>query len=95
MEEAIQKADVLIEALQWIRQFRGKITVIKLGGSVMEDDRAIMHLLLDIVFMETVGMRPYWSMAAGLPSAGPWPRPDCNPNSSKAAVTPTKPLWIL
>jgi acetylglutamate kinase len=58
LEEAIQKADVLIEALQWIRQFRGKITVIKLGGSVMEDPRAIMHLLLDIVFMETVGMRP-------------------------------------
>ncbi|MHC4180489.1 MAG: acetylglutamate kinase [Planctomycetota bacterium] len=58
MEEAIQKADVLIEALQWIRQFRGKITVIKLGGSVMEDDRAMTHLLLDVVFMETVGMRP-------------------------------------
>ncbi|OHB69271.1 MAG: acetylglutamate kinase [Planctomycetes bacterium RBG_13_63_9] len=58
MEEAIQKADVLIEALTWIRQFRGKITVIKLGGSVMEDDAAMVHLLLDIVFMETVGMRP-------------------------------------
>ena len=26
---------------QWIRQFRGKTTVIKLGGSVMEDDRAM------------------------------------------------------
>ena len=58
MELAIQKADVLIEALTWIRQFRGKVTVIKLGGSVMEDDRAMVHLLLDIVFMETVGMRP-------------------------------------
>ncbi|NLX98155.1 MAG: acetylglutamate kinase [Rhodopirellula sp.] len=58
MEEAIQKADVLIEALQWIRQFRGKITVIKLGGSVMEDSRAMVHLLLDVVFMETVGMQP-------------------------------------
>jgi acetylglutamate kinase len=58
LEEAIQKADVLIEALQWIRQFRGKVTVIKLGGSVMENDRAMVHLLLDVVFMETVGMRP-------------------------------------
>ena len=58
LEEAIQKADVLIEALEWIRQFRGKITVIKLGGSVLEDDRAMIHLLLDVVFMETVGMRP-------------------------------------
>ena len=54
----MQKADVLIEALTWIRQFRGKTTVIKLGGSVMEDERAMVHLMLDIVFMETVGMRP-------------------------------------
>ena len=58
MKDAIAKADVLIEALQWIRQFRGKITVIKLGGSVMEDPRAITHLLLDVVFMESVDMRP-------------------------------------
>ena len=58
MEEAIQKADVLIEALGWIRRFRDKITVIKLGGSVMEHENSLRHVLLDIVFMETVGMRP-------------------------------------
>ena len=58
MEDAAQKADILIEALTWIRQFRGKVTVIKLGGSVMEDPRSMTHLLLDIIFMETVGMRP-------------------------------------
>jgi len=53
-----QKADVLIEALGWIRQFRDKITVIKLSGSILEDEDALRHLLVDIVFMETVGMRP-------------------------------------
>ncbi len=58
MEDAIEKAAVLIEALWWIRQFRGKITVIKLGGSVMEDPAVMTHLLVDVVFMETVGMRP-------------------------------------
>lgn len=58
MREAIEKADVLIEAMGWIRRFRDKITVIKLGGSVMEDREALDHLLLDVVFMETVGMRP-------------------------------------
>ena len=65
MEEAIQKADTLIEALGWIRQFRDKITVIKLGGSVMEDPHALRHVLLDIVFMETVGMRPVVVHGAG------------------------------
>ncbi len=58
MQEAIAKADTLIEALGWIRRFREKVTVIKLGGSVMEDESALRHILLDIVFMETVGMRP-------------------------------------
>jgi acetylglutamate kinase len=58
LEDAIAKADVLIEALGWIRRFRDKVTVIKLGGSVMEQEDALRHLLIDIVFMETVGMRP-------------------------------------
>ena len=58
MHQAITKADTLIEALAWIRRFRDKITVIKLGGSVLEDPEARRHVLLDIVFMETVGMRP-------------------------------------
>ena len=58
MEDAIRKADVLIEALTWIREFRGKVTVIKLGGSVMDDHDAMTHLLMDVVFMETVGMLP-------------------------------------
>jgi acetylglutamate kinase len=58
LQSAVRKADVLIEAMEWIRKFRDKVTVIKLGGSVMEDQDALRHLLLDIVFMETVGMRP-------------------------------------
>lgn len=58
LETAIQKADVLIEALGWIRRFRDQVTIIKLGGSTMGDPEALRHILLDVVFMETVGMRP-------------------------------------
>lgn len=58
MNDAVAKADTLIEALGWIRRFRDKITVIKLGGSFMDDEDALRHVLIDIVFMETVGMRP-------------------------------------
>src|SRR6516164_7027410 len=58
MNDAIRKADVLIEALSYIRNFRDKLTVIKLGGSAMEDADALKATLQDIVFMETVGMRP-------------------------------------
>ena len=58
MQTAVEKADVLIEAMGWVRKFRGKTTVIKLGGSLLQDEEALHHVLLDIVFMETVGMRP-------------------------------------
>jgi acetylglutamate kinase len=58
VEKAIAKADTLIEALGWIRQFRDKVTVIKLGGSFIDDEDSLRHVLTDIVFMETVGMRP-------------------------------------
>lgn len=58
MQEAIAKADTLIEAMGWIRRFRGKTTVIKLGGSVLDDENALMHILLDVIFMESVGMKP-------------------------------------
>lgn len=57
-EEAIRKADVLIEALGFIRKFHGRFIVIKLGGSVMEEPEALRDLLVDVVFMQTVGMRP-------------------------------------
>src|SRR3954451_11424527 len=57
-EEAIRKADVLIEALGYFRKFHGRFTVIKLGGSVMEAPEALRALLVDVVFMQTVGIRP-------------------------------------
>ncbi len=37
MKEAIAKAGALIEAMEYIRQFRGRIVVVKLGGSVLDD----------------------------------------------------------
>jgi acetylglutamate kinase len=56
MNDAIRKADVLIEALGYIRTFRDRLTVIKLGGSVMEEAEALRATLQDVVFMATVGM---------------------------------------
>jgi len=58
VEEAIAKAGALIEAMEYIRSFRGRIVVVKLGGSVLEDDGLQKKLLTDIAFMDTVGMQP-------------------------------------
>ncbi len=58
MEEAIAKAGALIEAMEYIRSFRGRIVVVKLGGSVLDDIGLRKKLLTDIAFMATVGMQP-------------------------------------
>jgi acetylglutamate kinase len=58
VEDAIAKAGALIEAMEYIRGFRGRIVVVKLGGSVLDDIALQKELLTDIAFMSTVGMRP-------------------------------------
>lgn len=58
MQDIIKKADVLIEALPYIRKFRGKTVVIKAGGSMMEDRDIIGGIFEDIIFLSSVGIRP-------------------------------------
>lgn len=58
MEGAVRKAAVLIEALSWIRRFRGQYVVIKLGGSALEEEAAVKSFLTDVIFLRTVGMHP-------------------------------------
>lgn len=67
MHDAVRKAEALIEALAYIRRFRGCRTVIKLGGSAMEDPAALHATLQDVVFMETVGLRPVLVHGGGKP----------------------------
>ncbi len=58
MEEAIKKADVLIEALPYIRKFHKKIIVIKYGGSILGEEKIRKGVLEDIVFLNFMGLRP-------------------------------------
>lgn len=44
--------------MEYIRLFRGKIVVVKLGGSVLDDLELRKKLLTDVVFMATVGIQP-------------------------------------
>jgi acetylglutamate kinase len=54
--EAVRKAEVLVEALPFIRTFHGDTIVVKLGGSSMEEAKA--NVLEDIVLLRYVGMNP-------------------------------------
>ena len=51
-------AEVLIEALPYIRRFYDRRIVIKYGGAAMEDETLIQSVMQDIVLMKYVGIRP-------------------------------------
>ena len=53
----MHKAAVLAEALPYIQDFRGSTVLVKVGGSVMENEANLVSLLADIAFMDAVGMR--------------------------------------
>lgn len=56
MEEAIKKADILIEALPYIKKFRDKIFVIKYGGSILLEDAIRGGVVEDLVFLYFMGI---------------------------------------
>lgn len=60
MDELIQKADVLLEALPYIQRFRSSIFVVKYGGSFMDspDEKVRTGVAADIVFLEACGINP-------------------------------------
>ena len=53
-----EKAEVLAEALPYIRRFWGRVVVVKYGGSAMEDPALAQLFAQDVVLMRSVGMRP-------------------------------------
>ena len=58
MQEAIKKAEVLIEALPYIKKFHKKIVVIKYGGSILGEEKIRMGVLQDLVFLSFMGLKP-------------------------------------
>jgi len=65
VEEAIKKAQVLIEALPYIKRFHKKIIVIKYGGSILDSFDIRRGVLEDIVFLNYMGLRPVLVHGAG------------------------------
>lgn len=55
---AMEKAEILVEALPYIKEFYGKKVVIKYGGAAMTDCELKKKVMQDIVLMKFVGMHP-------------------------------------
>src|SRR2546429_9934284 len=67
MEELIKKANVLVEALPYIRAFAGKTVVLKYGGKAMTDPALKEGFATDVVLMKYVGLNPVVVHGGGPP----------------------------
>lgn len=57
-ENGVKKAQVLIEAIPYIRKFRGTTVVIKYGGSAMVDNALKKAVITDIAMLKFIGLKP-------------------------------------
>lgn len=58
MDKAMDKAEVLIEALPYIQRFNRKIIVVKYGGSAMVDEELKKQVIQDVTLLKLVGFKP-------------------------------------
>ncbi|MFK0431583.1 acetylglutamate kinase [Campylobacter jejuni] len=58
MQKYLEKANVLIETLPYIRKFNSKIILIKYGGSAMENEELKHCVMQDIALLKLVGLKP-------------------------------------
>jgi len=58
MQELIAKADVLLDALPYIRRYSGKTMVVKYGGHAMADEELKESFAQDLVLLKFVGINP-------------------------------------
>lgn len=58
MQDAMQQANVLVQALPYMQRYAGKRFVVKYGGAAMVDERLKAQVMQDIVLLRTVGIQP-------------------------------------
>lgn len=58
MQEVLDKAAVLVEALPYIQRFNRKIIVVKYGGSAMVDEELKKSVIQDVTLLKLVGFKP-------------------------------------
>jgi len=58
MKSLVSKAQILVEALPYMRRFVGKTVVIKYGGHAMADEDLRSSFAVDVVLLKYIGVRP-------------------------------------
>jgi len=60
-----QKAEVLVEALPYIQQYKGRVFVVKIGGAILRLPESKKNILHDIAFLNAVGIKTIVVCGAG------------------------------
>jgi acetylglutamate kinase len=58
MEKIIEKAEILMESLPYIKTFASKTFVIKYGGAAMTDEELKKEVMRDIILLKYIGIKP-------------------------------------
>ena len=58
MFNTMEQIQTLVEALPYMRQFKGKTIVVKYGGNAMINEELKAKVIQDIIFLQCAGMRP-------------------------------------
>jgi acetylglutamate kinase len=58
VQDAVNQANVLVQALPYMQRYSGKTFVVKYGGAAMVDERLKAQVMQDLVLLRTVGIKP-------------------------------------
>ncbi len=87
------KAEILAEALPYIRAYHGKTIVIKYGGNAMVEERLKESFARDVILLKLVGMNPVVVHGAARKLMKPSRRLVRLVPLFKVCVSPMKRLW--
>ena len=82
-----QSADVLVEALPWIKNVTGKTVVIKYGGSAMVDGALRAAVMSDILLLKIIGRTRSSCTAGAAPSPRRWSASACRWSSRTGSAS--------
>lgn len=96
MNEIIERANILVEALPYISAFTGKTIVIKYGGNAMNDPETVKTIMQDVAALKIVGVKPILVHGGGPEINGMLSRVHIEPKfASGLRVTDEKTMEIV
>ena len=93
IKSTIERANIICEALPYIRKYSGKTLVIKYGGNAMNDEAITTTILQDIAALKIVGVNPILVHGGGPEINKMLSASACNRSLKTDCALPTSKRW--